>query len=213
LLLSDVISYHSAARLDDPAVIFDGQAQTFGRLDDRLHRLASAIARLVNPGERVAILSGNRPEYVECYYGVTRAGAILCLINFRLTDRELLAIVSDAEPSAIVVEANYVDRLHALRDHLPTIRYLIVLGDVALEADELSYEELLGAADPADSPPQPNSDDIAWLVYTSGTTGAPKGAMLSHRNLLTGCASLVLGWEREHREIEVSPGRSFTSRA
>ena len=97
MLLSDTVTYRARSRPDDVALVFEDIVITYADLTERLHRLANALADLAAPGDRVAILSENRPEYIDCYYGVPRAGMGLCFVNFRLAPREIVRIVNDAE--------------------------------------------------------------------------------------------------------------------
>lgn len=209
MLLSDVVSYRAGNRPDDPALLYEEQVVTFAQLDSRLNRLANALGDLAECGDRVAILSESRPEYLDCYYGVTRAGMVLAMLNFRLSPAELVRIINDASPTVLVVEPEYLETIRALRNELTSLRRVLVLGKAELHPGEMSFEALLAAAD--ENPPtyRPDPDDVAWLVYTSGTTGMAKGAMLTHRNLLTGCTNLVLAWERVTGEIEVCPWPMF----
>src|SRR5260370_5912389 len=104
MLLSDVptlAAHHAPQTL---AVRFQDRAMTYVELRDRCWRLSNALAKVGEPGERVAILAENCPEYVECYYGVPGAGMALTLLNYRLTGRELAYIIGDAAPRVLVVE-------------------------------------------------------------------------------------------------------------
>ena len=204
MLLSDTVTYHARSRPDDIALIFQGVEITYAELVERLHRLANAMLELAAPGDRVAILSENRPEYIDCYYGVPRAGMGLCFINFRLAPREIVRIINDAEPTVLITEGPYLELVHGIRGELTTVKHVVVAGGGA-GPDDLDYDALVAAA-PLEPPADlPDPDDLAWLIYTSGTTGMPKGAMLSHRNLLAAVNNSAVTWEREPHEIALSP--------
>ena len=88
MLISDCIAYSAIKHPDRPALVFGDASWTFAQLDERVRRVANAMAAIASPGDRVAILSENRAEYVECYYGVPRAGMGLLFLNYRLNPRE-----------------------------------------------------------------------------------------------------------------------------
>jgi acyl-CoA synthetase (AMP-forming)/AMP-acid ligase II len=204
VLLSDVVTFHARVRPDDPALIFDEIVTSYSKLSGQLHRVANGMANLAQPGDRVAILSENRPEYVDCYYGVPRAGMGLCVLNFRLAAREILRIVNDAEPVVLVTEEPYLELVRSLRGQMPSVKHVVIAGNGASK-DEISYDDLVAGSPCAPPAYEPSPDSLAWLIYTSGTTGMPKGAMLSHRQLLAAVEATVMSWEREYREVELLP--------
>jgi acyl-CoA synthetase (AMP-forming)/AMP-acid ligase II len=204
MLLSDAVTFHARSRPDDIALVFQDTEISYRALAERLHRLANALADLAAPGDRVAILSENRPEYIDSYYGVPRAGMGLCFINFRLAPREITRILNDAEPTVLITEAPYLELVNGIRSELTSVKHVVVAGGGAGPGDVV-YEDLLASASPEPPAYAPDPDDLAWLIYTSGTTGMPKGAMLSHRNLLAAVANSAMSWEREPHEIALSP--------
>ena len=175
------------------AVVFDDDEISFTTLHARTKRLANALLSIAAPGDRVAILSQNRPEFVDAYFGVPMAGMGLTFLNYRLAPREWSRIVADAEASVLLVEDAYAEAVAGIRDELTSVHTIVVLGgaDPAGVAD-LRYDELLAAASDDDPPVDVGEHDLAWLIYTSGTTGMPKGAMLSHRSLLTSLNSWMI---------------------
>ena len=137
-------------------------------------RLAAALASLgLKPGDRVALAMANNPEYLAILFAIWRAGLVAVPVNARLHAREIAFIVADCEAKLCFTT---LDVAAALADHLPESARLVVLG----EADWRK----MASADPAGSVDR-RPEDLAWIFYTSGTTGRPKGAMLAHRNLMT----------------------------
>jgi len=175
------------------AVVFDDEEISFTELHARTRRLANALLALAAPGDRVAILSQNRPEFVDAYFGVPMAGMGLTFLNYRLAPRELSRIVVDAEATVLLVEDAYADLVAGIRHELTSVRTVVVIGgaDPAGVAD-VHYDELLAAASEGPPAVDVGEHDLAWLIYTSGTTGMPKGAMLSHRSLLTSISSWMI---------------------
>ena len=168
----------TAARLPDRGAVFRGTVPvcTFAELRSRALRIAGGLRRNGRPGDRVAVVTENVPEYVELFFAIWAAGMVATPVNAKLHPRELVDILEDSGASVAFVSAKILAGLDAALATSPAAacrRILIGSSDYAA----LMVEEL---ADPVD----PSPDALAWLFYTSGTTGRSKGAMLSHRNLL-----------------------------
>jgi acyl-CoA synthetase (AMP-forming)/AMP-acid ligase II len=161
----------AAARFGGRGAVYLGERQqlTWAELRERALRLAGSF-RSLGPGARIAVASENRPEILELMFGVWAAECVYLPINYKLHPREMKQILDDAD--AAVVFAS------------PTIAAALApVTDVALEViAEPAYESRL-TAEPV-APPCTDPAELAWLFYTSGTTGRSKGAMLSHRNLM-----------------------------
>src|SRR3954452_11248156 len=145
MLLSDCVAYTARKHPGETAMVFGDRTYTFERLATRINQLANAVLELAAPGDRVAILSENRPEFVECYYGIPRAGMGLCFLNYRLNPREIVRIVNDAEPTVMVTEPEYLDTVNTVRAETPSIRHVVVAGGGAGEGD-IDYDDMVGAA-------------------------------------------------------------------
>lgn len=204
MLISDIISYKARHQPESTALIFGEQSLSYAQLEDRISALSQGLLGLAAPGERVAILSENLPEYVECYYGVPRAGLGLTLINYRLHPREVAWIVSHAEASVVITEPKYLPTVAEIRADTASVRHVVVIGEGA-DAD-VTYETLLrdGAASTA-APAAVDDRSLAWLLYTSGTTGTPKGAMLSHRNLVASITNSAASQGLNRNTVSVFP--------
>jgi acyl-CoA synthetase (AMP-forming)/AMP-acid ligase II len=188
MLLGDVPVIAARKFRDQPAIVFDGGTTTFRQLDDRVRRLANGLGAVAGVGDRVGILMENRPAFVEAYYGVPTAGMVLTFLNYRLNPKELAHIMRDSGATVLMTEPKYLPAVAAIRDSLPDLKLVVCDGD----GGDVSYEELLAGASTSTPTAEVSADDVAWLIYTSGTTGQPKGAMLSHRNLLTSLASWLI---------------------
>ena len=180
---------------DRIALSFGDRHLTYRQLDGRVNRLARALhARGVAKGDRVAVLMQNRLEVVESYLAVVKLGAIAVPINFRLVAAEVEYILSDSGAKVLIVD----EPLSSLAAQLPPTRVetvVVVGGDAAaVSATALEYESIF---DPDDSPLDivVADQDPAFIMYTSGTTGRPKGAVLSHMNLAMNSANSLI----EHR--------------
>lgn len=192
MLLGDVVEFNARKHPDRNAFIFEGNAVTWSRLRERVNRLSSAVLKVASPGERVAILSQNCPEYLECYYGVPMAGTALVLLNFRLHINEIVRMINDAGASVLIVESGFLEIVELVRDQLSSVRLVISIGGGDGAVD---YEDWLRESPPDRPDVNIEESDLAWLLYTSGTTGKPKGVMISHKNILTSAINSLIDWK------------------
>ncbi|MGB3440407.1 MAG: long-chain-fatty-acid--CoA ligase [Actinophytocola sp.] len=170
---------HAMMRPDKPALRYLGETTTWAQLSERSLRLAAALAdRGVTEGDRVALLTLNHPWFVESVFAANSLGAMAVPLSFRLAPMELDYILADSAPSAVVVDARLLPLLKAA-PNAASIGTVIVIG---ASEDHLAYEEFL-AAHEAMELPDVSEESTALIMYTSGTTGRPKGVMLSHRNM------------------------------
>ncbi|GAA2977352.1 fatty-acyl-CoA synthase [Microbacterium terrae] len=178
------VAGHASMKPDATAFRFVGQSWTWGQVDSHMDAFAAALQRRgVAAGDRVLLLTLNRPEVVEAIFGINRIGAMAVPINFRLTPPEIAYIVDDADASVIVVEGPLAPLVGAVAQITDRIKTVIVIGEAG-EGQE-SYDELI-AEDASDfEAPDVPEDTPALIVYTSGTTGRPKGALLDHINMFS----------------------------
>jgi len=193
MLLSDVPAIAAHHAPDVAAVTFRDRRFTYAQLRDRCWRLSNALIPLTDPGDRVAILSENCSEYVECYYGIPGAALALVLLNYRLSPRELAYIIGNSEPRLLFVEAKYLATIRQIRAEIPSVEQLVVIDGEA--EDAIAYEDFLATGAATEPARKPKEEDLCWLLYTSGTTGLPKGAMLSHRNLMAAVVNSMCAWD------------------
>jgi long-chain acyl-CoA synthetase len=159
---------------------------TYGTLQARVNRLANALQQHgVSKGDRVAVLSTNSLPYLEMYYATAALGALIVPLNFRLAPAELAYILCDAGATVLLVGEGFEALYIHTRQHLSIPLLTISTAPGAAPHGMLSYEVCLAEARADFAPPQIDEDDLAGLFYTSGTTGNPKGVMLSHRNLVS----------------------------
>jgi acyl-CoA synthetase (AMP-forming)/AMP-acid ligase II len=178
-------SLHKALREcpDRLALVADGQRLSFREFTARIQRLASALRSLgVQPGDRVAMMGLNTRRYVEYFSGVWWAGGAINPVNVRWSPQEVAYSLDDCDTRILLVDKTFAPMVDALRPLSTSLRTVVYCGDEPAPAGMLHYEELLAAAQPvADRFRQ--GDDLAAVMYTGGTTGMPKGVMLSHGNL------------------------------
>ncbi len=187
------------------ALIEGSRSYTFAEMVERCNRMANALLDIgLQKGERVAILSKNSIENAESYFSIPGAGLVLVMLNFRLAPKELLDILIDSEPSVIMVNEEYLEHYEKIKNDLPFIREVIFIGDPAkTPAGWYNYEELLVKASPSLPTTLLSEDDLAALLYTSGTTGAPKGCMAIHRNFYHVGRSLTLELKMDENDVGI----------
>ena len=180
LLLSRAARAHGGK----PALVQGEKILDYGEFNRRAGRLAGALRQLgVRSGDRVAILQHNAPPFLETLFALFRLGAVAVPLNFRLHPREIRYILEQSLATAVIHGDFFKPRIPQARRET-SVRHWISTGGPA-STDSLGYEDLLAQGPEIPDDFELEEDALAWLFYTSGTTGKPKGAMLSHRNLLS----------------------------
>ena len=180
--ISELLTNAVASHPSNPALVRGRSSLNYRQFDARVNRLANALRRLgIQPHDHVAILMTNLPQMLEAMFASFRAGCGVVPINFRLHPREYAHVIDHSESSILFTSPQFTDPVQQIRSELPGVRHWVTTGPAVM--DFQSYETLLEneADDFGDVDVDP--DDVAWLFYTSGTTGVPKGAMLTHGNL------------------------------
>jgi acyl-CoA synthetase (AMP-forming)/AMP-acid ligase II len=177
---TEILAHWEALQPDAIAITFGGVSRTWAELADRVRRNAAALrAASLGPGDRVAVLDLNHPSCLELTLACAQVGTANAVVNFRLAPPEIAYVINDAKARLLFVGAEFAGAIEKLGDHLPGVERVIRVGGANDE-----YEAWLAAhaPDPRVRPCAPG--DCFVQLYTSGTTGFPKGAMLTHRGML-----------------------------
>ncbi|KAA9166394.1 long-chain-fatty-acid--CoA ligase [Amycolatopsis acidicola] len=180
MTMGDQLARHARLSPGRIAFRYNETSRSYGEFDERVSRLANALReRGVGYGDRVVVLGLNTLEVLEGYFASTRLGAICVPVNFRLVADEIAYVLEDAGASAIIVHAPLAGAMAKAREKASLDVPCLVFG-----GDGADYEEALAAASPEFAELTVDEQDPAFIMYTSGTTGRPKGAVLTHHNLL-----------------------------
>jgi len=169
-----------------------GEERTYRQFEERSNALTQ---RGVQKGDRIAVLVMNSIEFVEIMIAIAKLGAITVPINYRLKSPEVEYILQDSGATVLLYSSMLQDLAQKSLTGETDVQYRISVPDSRSRADNVAtdLEELIATADPSRVVQQVAEDDIAAIMYTSGTTGAPKGAMLSHGNMLWNAINTVMG--------------------
>ncbi|MCY1333859.1 3-[(3aS,4S,7aS)-7a-methyl-1,5-dioxo-octahydro-1H-inden-4-yl]propanoyl:CoA ligase [compost metagenome] len=175
------------------AIRCQGHSVTFAQLGDRVARLAGALKTLgVVSGERVAMLSINSQRYIEYYLAIPWADAVLNPVNIRWSVEEIVYSLDDSATSVLIVDETFKALAGQIAEKSRTIRTLIYAGDGETPPGMLNYETLIADHQPVEDARR-GGDSLLGIFYTGGTTGFPKGVMLSHRNIAFSSLALLAG--------------------
>lgn len=205
--LGDGVSKWARLLPDKPAVICSGRVFSYAELNAEVNRLANALVRAGHTAkeDRVAILANNCHRHPQLHFAAAKIGSTVVPLNVRLIARELLFLINDAEVRTLLVSRDLIPVLEPVKDQFTTVENLVCLDG---EVDGwTSLEGFLSAASEAEPRVEVSEDDVIFQYYTSGTTGRPKGAMLTHRNFISGflTAALECGFSTADTNINALP--------
>ena len=195
----DIVERRVATTPDREAIRAGQNAWTWAQFDDRVRRAAGALlAAGIGPGDRIATLDKNHPSCLELTLAASLIGAANAVVNFRLSGPEIAYVINDAQAKLVVVGSEFAALLTGLLPELPTVSQVVVLGG----ADD-TYESFISATAPLRDVHPAAPDDCFLQLYTSGTTGFPKGAMLTQRSVIAHTERLVPTYDMDEQSVNV----------
>ncbi len=216
--LPDLVRKYAFKTPDKPATIFEGRSHSWSEFSARMHKMAKSLKGLgVAPGDRVAFLGVNSHWMVEIYLAPSMIGAIGAPVNYRLSEDEMVVLLDDCAPQVLIVDRHFQARAAALMERCASLKTLIFADwadhDGALPGGALHYEDLIAQAGdvPVDAFDDiaSKSDDTMIIFYTSGTTGVPKGVMLSHSNMLANATGTGPLYKYQNDDVLLLSGPLF----
>lgn len=189
--LSENLRKSVEAYPDQRAYVYLGEQKTYREFNDEVNRLANSLQALgITQGSKVALILPNSAEFLIAYYALIRTGAVVIPINPMYKPDEAAYILQDGEVEALISIPQLLPVLDAVKPRVPTLKNLILTGSESIPG-YLSFNQLLQQGSPEFSGPALGEDDVAVILYTSGTTGKPKGAMLTQKNLTSNVESTI----------------------
>jgi len=184
MLIGDIIRLNAHRFKDKIAFRDEEREKTFAQANKRANAICNALREKgLSKGDRVAVLLYNCSEYEELLFALPKSGLVLVPLNYRLVGRELTYIINNSEANTIIFGEEFADTIDDIRSEIDGIKHYIVVGKG--KTDAIEYESLITKSSSAEPSIDLNEDDTAYILYTSGTTGLPKGAMLTHKNIIT----------------------------
>jgi acyl-CoA synthetase (AMP-forming)/AMP-acid ligase II len=192
--LDERLAHWADVKPDEEAMTYLDRSWTWAEWNDRVRRLAGALTEHgIKRGDVIAFLDKNHPACLESTFAAASLGAANAIINFRLAADEMDYVLNDSGAKVLIVGADLKPAIDKIRDQLPNVEQIVVVTPEGGEGDE--YEALLAAATPVDRSSDVDPDDVCIIMYSSGTTGRPKGVALTQANLIAHTVNGQEGFE------------------
>jgi fatty-acyl-CoA synthase len=184
LLLGEMLARNARKCPDVEGVIFRNRRVKYREMDERVNRLANALLlRGIKKGDNVGLLMKNSKEMLEIFFAAAKIGAVNVPVNIRLSPQEIAYILNNAEVKVLFLEEGFIGTIEKIKGGLPSIgEYVVIDGDE--DGVYQNYERVLLTGHPIRPEVRLQDDQDTFIIYTAGTTGRPKGAILTHKNLI-----------------------------
>ena len=193
----------AAERGDADMIVIDGERISWNQMVDRVEQVANAlVAEGVNSQERVAFIDKNSAAYFEVAFGAAFLNAVAVAVNWRLAPQEMAYIINDSEAKVLIIHEEFAEHLVAMEGDLINTKKIIVIGD---SEEHVSYEVWRDTQETTFEPVPSSGDDVSMQLYTSGTTGLPKGAQLTNDNFNAVFENVDWFMNSESRNLAVMP--------
>ena len=203
MLLGDILRRNAKLHPDKTAIIYGDMKYNYFEIEERVKKLAKGLLmKGIKRGDRVGLLEHPCPQFIELYIAIPRIGAVLVPLNCRLSSNELEYIINDAEIKMLLMGEEFIDVINEIRRNLKTVDSYYCIGKSSKDLG--GYEDLIQES-PCQLPDiSIEDDDVAVQMYTSGTTGRQKGAMLTHKNLMSNHIGRIVDLQLDKDDIFLS---------
>jgi long-chain acyl-CoA synthetase len=198
MVIGDIVRRNARRFPDKVAIVFEENRLTWREVNERVNRFSHSLLKLgLKKGERVVIFSKNSHQFIEILFALAKTGLIGITPNYRLSEKELTYIINDSEASAAIVSDECIGSIKENLSKIQSVRYLIGIGNNHLLP--LDFEEMVKDGIETEPAVTVNENDIRLLMYTSGTTGVPKGAVWRHKEFFDSCWYFIIA---AHIEVD-----------
>lgn len=203
MILGDILRRNAKLYPSKIGLKFEDSSYTYFEFNERVNRLANGLLDLgLTKGDRVGVLERNCAEFIEAYFAIAKSGTVVVPINPRHSKDEFAFLMEDAGITVLIIDGEFIESIGSWRDQLKQLEHIIVLGDMDFN-ELISYEKFISRM-PADEPSTTvTENDLYLIMYTSGTTGRPKGVMISHKNCMANTVNMVLELKIQHDDVSI----------
>ncbi len=184
------------------AIVLGERRLSYAELDEASNKVANALIKMgLGKGDRVVTLLSDTPEFIITIFGVVKSGGITVRLNPRAKIEELASFIDDCQPKVLVTESSVLETLMTALPRFKSIKKVIDLSSRYHEGQFVSYQEIMTTSSPQRVEAEPEPGDTADIAYTSGTTGIPKGIVLSHQTLVKGSTVVAEGFQLTDKDV------------
>lgn len=191
MVLGDLLRSMARRSPDGLGVVFEGKSFSWKEVNERVNRLGNALLSLgLRKGDKLAILAQNSHRYAETYFALAKTGLVAVPIGWQSAAPEAAFILNHSEAKAVVADNEYLPLIDSISSQLSSVKHVIGMGEG--KADGLDFENMLNSSPASEPAVEVFPDDVRALGYTSGTTGTPKGCIVTHAQTLAGLANCLI---------------------
>jgi long-chain acyl-CoA synthetase len=201
MVTGDLLSRNARKFPAKMAVICEGVSLDYRTLNERVNRLAHALlAKGLKNGDHIGLLVHNGHQFIETYFAAAKTGGVFCPYNNHLRAGELSEIINYSVPRFLFLDNDYVSLIESIRAGIPSVEHYICLQQKSASSFMLAYEALVSEGDTEEPSAAVHEDDLMSIFFTAGTTGKPKGAMRTHRHVISNAICGVVELKTEYDE-------------